>query len=116
MSAFTHELIRYALVLVTIPLWLPFVKAMWKELNRALRYEGGLLGKLPTPQEVREIEREAMREENPLVHEPLPPRGGAARPRFRQPAQGQRAERGATRPAAPRAGLGTRRPSARGFR
>ena len=81
MESFGQEALRYAIVLVTAPLWLPFVKALWKELNRALRWEGGLLGRRPTPRERAEIERAARTEEDPLVSEP---RGGfELRPQFR---------------------------------
>ncbi len=38
------ELFKYVLLVVTVPFWLPFVRAIWEDFNQALRDEGGLLG------------------------------------------------------------------------
>lgn len=102
MESFTHEVLRYAIVLVTAPLWLPFVKALWKEFNRALRWEGGLLGRRPSAREVAEIELAARYEEDPLVSEPLAGASGYVRPRFRATAPGPRGPAGRAGARAPR--------------
>jgi hypothetical protein len=66
---------KYGIVLVTMPVWLPFLKALWTEANLALREEGGLLGRMPS-----RAERKRMRlEPKPdlsMHSEPLPKRGG----------------------------------------
>ncbi|MBL8800860.1 MAG: hypothetical protein JNN27_02615 [Planctomycetes bacterium] len=51
------EPVKYALLLLTLPFWLPFAKALWTEFNDSLRDEGGLLGAAPTPEELAAIER-----------------------------------------------------------
>jgi hypothetical protein len=51
------EPVKYALLLLTLPFWLPFAKALWTAFNDSLRDEGGLLGAAPTPEELAAIER-----------------------------------------------------------
>jgi len=51
------EPVKYALLLLSLPFWLPFAKALWTALNDSLRDEGGLLGTAPTPEELAAIER-----------------------------------------------------------
>lgn len=51
------EPVKYALLLLTLPFWLPFAKALWTAFNDSLRDEGGLLGTAPTPEELAAIER-----------------------------------------------------------
>lgn len=52
------EPVKYALLLLTLPFWLPFAKALWTAFNDSLRDEGGLLGTAPTPEELAAIERQ----------------------------------------------------------
>ena len=40
----TGEALRYLVVLLAAPLWYPFMKAIWREMNRSLADEGGILG------------------------------------------------------------------------
>ena len=81
-------IIKYTLLLVTAPIWVPFVKALWQELNDALREEGGVFGKELSRDQLDEIRREIEDEEERLVNEPLahlrareqaPGAGGGAR-------------------------------------
>ena len=54
-SGLNTEAVKYGIVVLLTPLWLPFIKALWKSLNAALREEGGLLGAPPTEEELREL-------------------------------------------------------------
>ena len=65
------ELARYLLLALTAPLWIPFVKAIWEELNRALRDEGGVFGRIPGTLEADQIKAEERARESPLLAEPL---------------------------------------------
>ena len=52
------EPVKYGILFLSSPIWLPFVKALWRALNDALRDEGGILGNTPTAAELRALERE----------------------------------------------------------
>ncbi len=65
------DVLKYIVLIVSAPLWLPFAKALWEELNDALRPDGGLFGPEPTQRKREEILDEIAREEPRLVHEPL---------------------------------------------
>lgn len=112
MHAFLLELnlntpgFKYAMIVCAAPLWLPFVKALWKELNEMLAEEGGLLGRDPSPEELAEIRRRKAERGPTMVSEPHE-RGPAV-----QRLGGQARRSGATRPRA-----SARRPTAgrRGF-
>jgi hypothetical protein len=71
MSDLNKSLIKYGLLILTSPIWFPFLKAVWQEINIALRADGGLLGKLPSPRERAELERRLAPEDDPLVNEPI---------------------------------------------
>ena len=85
------EPVKYAIILLTAPFWLPFVKALWRELNDSLREEGGLLGRTPTAQELAEMNREMGAHESALVSERWEDAGRAGRPAGR--ARGTERER-----------------------
>ena len=65
------DFLKIGLILAAFPLWGPFAKALYEELQVALRPEGGLFGDNPSPRERRAIEAEIELEEMPQVHEPL---------------------------------------------
>jgi hypothetical protein len=71
MSDLNKSLIKYGLLILTSPIWYPFLKAVWQELNLALRADGGLLGKLPSPREREQLERGFDPEDDPLVNVPI---------------------------------------------
>ncbi|HVS10075.1 MAG TPA: hypothetical protein VMS76_09390 [Planctomycetota bacterium] len=77
------EPVKYAIILLTAPFWLPFVKALWRELNDSLREEGGLLGQAPTPKELAEMNRELGAHESSLVSERWEDIGRGNRPAAR---------------------------------
>ena len=67
-SYLNSDPVKYALMFVTAPIWLPFVKALWRALNDALRDEGGIFGEAPTESELRAMNRELGVHESPLVN------------------------------------------------
>lgn len=62
-------IVKYAILVLAAPVWWPFVKALWKEFNDILVEEGGLLGRTPDEDELREIRRRKARRESALVRE-----------------------------------------------
>jgi hypothetical protein len=74
-TPWNSELIRYLFVFAAAPIWIPFLKALWKELLRAMRADGGLYGATPSRRKREEIEREIAQEPDPVVHEPIAHRG-----------------------------------------
>ncbi len=94
------DILKYIVLIASAPLWLPFAKALWEELNDAFRPDGGLFGPEPTQRRREEILAEIAREEPRLVHEPL------AHLQNRQSAQPGGRTRPVTqsRPAAPKSG------------
>jgi len=67
---FNTEFARYIVIAVTAPYWIPFIRKVWHEVDDALREEGGIFGRSPTPMELIEIRRQRLLEEDPLVNEP----------------------------------------------
>jgi len=67
--ALNSEPVKYAIIVLTAPFWLPFVRALWRELNDSLRDEGGMLGRAPTPRELAEMNRALGTHESALVSE-----------------------------------------------
>jgi len=64
-------IIKLILLMASSPIWLPFMKALWEELNDAMRPDGGLFGDPPGAAKRAEIEREIERERPRLVHETI---------------------------------------------
>ena len=87
------EFIRWALLIGAAPVWLPFLRLLWKDFNDALREEGGLFGAQPTPRELEKIRREKEAEPDTLVSEPWVRPGERRRTRMRAPDGGRRAPR-----------------------
>lgn len=63
------EPVKYAVIALSAPVWLPFARALWKELNDSLRDEGGILGLAPSQKELELINRREGRHESPLISE-----------------------------------------------
>ena len=55
-SGANSEAVKYAILVLATPLWWPFLKSLWRSLNEALREEGGLLGRAPTEEQLRELQ------------------------------------------------------------
>jgi hypothetical protein len=104
-------LVKYAILVLAAPVWWPFVKALWKEFNSILEEEGGLLGRTPDEDQLREIRREKARRESALVRELRDAK--AFEPR-RRPEMDGRAGFGPARPGASAPGAAAA-PRRRGF-
>ncbi len=52
------------------PIWFPIVRELYREIEAALIEEGGLLGRTPTPDELKLLREKYKDYENPLVSEP----------------------------------------------
>lgn len=66
----TIALVKYTLLLLSSPIWLPFVKELWAEFQLAMREDGGLWGPSPTPRMRKEISEQLAREPLRQVHIP----------------------------------------------
>jgi hypothetical protein len=64
-----QEILKIAFVLVTAPIWLPFLKAMRRELNDLFEEDGGLFGDDPGPVGREAIRARRARRPSVLVHE-----------------------------------------------
>ena len=107
--ALNSPAVKYAILLLAMPLWLPFAKALWAEFNDILADEGGLLGREPDEDELKEILRERARREAALVRELRDEEAFAPR---RRPDMGSR---GGFGPPRPRASGPATTPRRRGF-
>ncbi len=99
------EPVKYAVIALSAPIWLPFVRALWKELNDSLRPEGGILGLAPSQKELEALEKSQGRHDSPLISETWAERDAGTGPRQ---ARSTRATRSAAAPSAA--------PRPRGFR
>jgi hypothetical protein len=117
-GSLNSDIFKYFLLLCTAPLWFPFVKAVFKELNDALVAEGGLFGRPPTDAELRALRRDPNLSPSPLINrerdpdDPRQPLGGARTgPAGASAGTGSRPTSGATaRQASPAVGFGKTRP------
>ena len=64
-------ILKWILLLASMPIWGPFAKALWDEFKLAMRADGGLFGPEPSPRERERLLRELESEEPRLVHEPI---------------------------------------------
>ncbi len=60
--------VKYTILILATPIWWPFVKALWRALNDALRDEGGVFGHTPTAAEMDALDREYGAHVSPLVN------------------------------------------------
>ena len=67
-TVLNSEPFKWAIVAITAPIWLPFARALWTELNGSLRAEGGVLGRPPTARELEEMNRNLGKHESPLIN------------------------------------------------
>lgn len=63
---------KVLIVLLASPLWYPFLKAVWEELNESMAEEGGIFGRPPTAKEWEQGAQERELREDPLVHDAWP--------------------------------------------
>jgi hypothetical protein len=106
-----RDILRWGLLIGATPIWWPFLRALWRDFNAALRDEGGLFGREPSAKEMEEARRTGTNEHDTLVSEPWVRPGEHRAPRLRTPG----ARPGPPRSAKPGAGFrGNDKP--RGFR
>lgn len=105
-------LVKYAILLLSAPVWWPFFKALWKEFNAILEEEGGILGRTPDEDELREIRRAKARRESALL---IQLRDEEAHQPRRRPDMGARAGFGPARPGAGRGPTPPAQGKKRGF-
>ena len=67
----TITLVKYLILIASAPFWMPFMRALYEELEAALRDQGGLFGDEPSAEKKAEIRREMAMEEDRVVNEPL---------------------------------------------
>lgn len=111
MSELNREILRWVLLIGAAPVWWPFLRTLWRDFNSALREEGGLFGRLPSPRELERIQSELDARPQTLLSERIVragerrnPKLGARRPnsRARGPARGDASTPAAPRTSAPR--------------
>jgi len=69
------DILRWVLLIAATPIWLPFLRMLWKDFNRALEEEGGIFGRPPRSDEIERIRREKLMEPETLVSESWARRG-----------------------------------------
>jgi len=117
LAALNTEVFKYVVLAGTFPLWLPFLKALYTELDDALAAEGGLLGRTPTARELQVIARDPNRSKSPLVSQDFDPEDKSGRGRRSEKAGAPAAKSAGSAPARgapPTAGFAKPR-GARGF-
>jgi hypothetical protein len=62
---------RLLVILLTIPLWWPVMRALWEEINWMLREEGGVFGPIPSERDRASMLEAPRGAEDPLVEEPI---------------------------------------------
>jgi hypothetical protein len=67
----TKDIVRYLIVILAAPIWVPFVLTLWRDFNAALRREGGLLGRSPSALELQRMDAQGEPEISRLVSEPI---------------------------------------------
>jgi len=71
MSDLTRDVLRWALLIGSAPIWWPFLRTLWRDFNDALREEGGLFGRPPTDRELERLRAERAAQPPTLTSEPL---------------------------------------------
>lgn len=100
------EPVKYVVIALSAPIWMPFARALWKELNDSLRPEGGILGLAPSEKELEALNKSEGLHDTPLISETWAEHEAGTGPR--QAARRTRSS-GAAAPSAPA-------PRPRGFR
>jgi hypothetical protein len=79
------DILRWVLLIGATPIWYPFVRALWRDFNQALREDGGLMGSAPGPLELERMRREQDPYSDPLKSEPRVQPGQRRATRMRTP-------------------------------
>jgi hypothetical protein len=78
-----REILRWVILIGAAPIWWPFLRMIWADFNDALREDGGLFGKPPSPRELERLRRERANQPDPFWSEPLVRPGDRRAPRLR---------------------------------
>ena len=79
------DILRWVLLIGATPIWLPFLRILWRDFNLALREDGGLLGAPMSARELEDLRAQRQVEPESLTSEPWV-RGNEHRaPRLRAP-------------------------------
>lgn len=62
------------------PLWWPVARTLWNDAQDALREEGGLFGRTPSPRELARLRKERGDYQTPLLNVPFEDQRGQRRP------------------------------------
>src|SRR5438552_18863603 len=81
-----RDLLRWGLLIGAAPIWWPFLRALWRDFNAALREEGGLFGREPSAKEMEEMRHTGAKAPDTMVSEPWVRPGQHRAPRLRTPA------------------------------
>ncbi len=65
------SIVKYLLVALAAPLWLPVLRALWVEVNRMLVEDGGVFGRPPSAKEAEALREDLAGLPDSLVHEPF---------------------------------------------
>lgn len=65
------DLLRWVLLIGATPIWLPFIRILWRDFNHALRDEGGLIGVPPRGKEAERLRAEKALDRDRLTSEPI---------------------------------------------
>lgn len=65
------DLIRWALLIGAAPIWIPYLRILWRDFNHALRDEGGLIGIPPRGEEAARLRAEKRTDRDRLVSDPI---------------------------------------------
>lgn len=85
------DILRWVLLIGATPIWLPFLRMLWRDFNKALREDGGLLGAPMSAKELEDLRAERQVEPESLTSEPWV-RGNEHRaPRLKTPTSRPRA-------------------------
>ena len=65
------DLVRWVLIIGGMPIWVPFIRILWRDFNHALRDEGGLIGVPPRGKEAERLRAEKALDRDRLTSEPI---------------------------------------------
>ncbi len=64
------ELLRWILFVAAAPVWWPFLRTVWRDIDEALAEEGGVFGREPGPRDLQRIQERKAGKPDPLHSEP----------------------------------------------
>lgn len=95
------EVLRWVLLIGAIPIWVPYLRTLWRDFNHSLRDEGGLIGVPPRGHAAEVLREDKKRDAGSLVSEPILRPSDRRVPRMKSPtARPQATGRGAGKPKA----------------